>query len=543
MRTDTIRTYKSVHTWTGILTGLFLFVAFYAGTLTVFEPSLSRWAAPPAPSLTPQDRADTLIADALVTLPETRRHFTLHLDGAETLPARLTYRSSPDATAPVGVDLPAEEGQPLRTAPLRNGDLGQFIDDLHRTAGLTGDAELGSAFMGVVSALYAVALISGLIVLLPSLIKDLLVLRIGPNLKRLWLDAHNLVGLVSLPFHLLIALTSVVFGLHDVIYDTLDTVIYDGKLRATFMAENPYAAIPPNPAPAPLLPVADLLIRVQETAPGFTPAALEYRDAGTSGATVTVRGTDDRYLMRGEGFLVLSAVTGETANVEYMPGLQNAYGATLAAFFALHFASFGGPSVKAAYLLLGFGGAFLFWSGNLLWIESRRRHEKRATGLPDQRRSTRWMANLTVGVCLGCVIGVSATIAASKGLALVIDPSADLSGEWMGQWIGNWHRPLYLCCLLLSVLWAFGRGASRAMVPLLWIAAGLTAAIPALSVLAWLAPGLGIWVWSETVGVDLMAGGGVIAYAGMARLTARRARSTPRDSVWALPRTDANPSL
>jgi hypothetical protein len=27
-------------------------------------------------------------------------------------------------------------------------------------------------------------------------------LHIGPNLKRMWLDAHNLIGVASLPFHL-----------------------------------------------------------------------------------------------------------------------------------------------------------------------------------------------------------------------------------------------------------------------------------------------------------------------------------------------------
>ena len=39
MRADHVRIYKSVHTWTGILSGLALFIAFYAGALTVFIDS------------------------------------------------------------------------------------------------------------------------------------------------------------------------------------------------------------------------------------------------------------------------------------------------------------------------------------------------------------------------------------------------------------------------------------------------------------------------------------------------------------------------
>lgn len=50
MRTEIIRIYKTVHTWTGIVTGLALFIAFYAGAITMFKEPLAHWIAPP-----PQD--------------------------------------------------------------------------------------------------------------------------------------------------------------------------------------------------------------------------------------------------------------------------------------------------------------------------------------------------------------------------------------------------------------------------------------------------------------------------------------------------------
>src|SRR5690606_10211094 len=100
--------------------------------------------------------------------------------------------------------------------------LAELVDILHRTAGVPGDMDIGMGFMGVVSMLYAVALVSGVIVLLPTLVKDFFAVRLGRNLKRMWLDAHNVVGIVSLPFHLIMALSGVVFGLHDLFYDTQD---------------------------------------------------------------------------------------------------------------------------------------------------------------------------------------------------------------------------------------------------------------------------------------------------------------------------------
>ncbi len=526
MRSDIVRLYKVVHTWTGIVTGLFLFVAFYAGAVTVFEQPLARWAEPPARTApTAPEAAHELIIRTLATQPDARREFTLHLGGEDEIPARLTWQKSLDDRFPKGAALAPDGG--VHVDRLHPTGLAQFVDDLHRTAGLPGDEHLGAALMGVVSAVYVVALVSGVIVLLPSLVKDLFALRLGANLKRLWLDAHNLVGLLSFPFHLVIAVTAVVFGLHEQIYDTLDVAVYEGRLREVMRADSPFTPIKRDQTPAAMLPPEDLVARIAALSPGFRPTTMHYRDPGTLGAAVRVWGTDDRYLMRGEGFVVMSPVTGDIVSTEYLPGHQGAYSVTVAALFALHFASFGGAPVKWGYLALGLAGAFLFYSGNLLWIESRRRTERRAGGPVTQSRSTRWMASLTVGVCLGSVAGVSVAIVASK---------------WLSGWVADldpWHRGLYYLVFLGSVAWAFRRGAARAGIDLLWLCAAATAAIPLTTVLAWAAPGLGLWAWRDTVGVDLTAVTMALGLAWMARVAARRAVAGPRDSVWSTQAVEA----
>ena len=54
MRSDVVRLYKVVHTWTGITAGMFLFIAFYAGSITVFAEPLARWVDPPLQSASPR---------------------------------------------------------------------------------------------------------------------------------------------------------------------------------------------------------------------------------------------------------------------------------------------------------------------------------------------------------------------------------------------------------------------------------------------------------------------------------------------------------
>ena len=62
-------------------------------------------------------------------------------------------------------------------------------------------------------------------------------------------------------------------------------------------------------------------------------------------------------------------------------------------------------------MILGLGGAFLFYSGNLLWIESRLKRQKNLeSALPQQRNDAKAIANLTVGACLGGIIDIFAIV-------------------------------------------------------------------------------------------------------------------------------------
>jgi uncharacterized iron-regulated membrane protein len=90
MRRDIIRVSKTVHTWTGIVGGLALFIAFYAGAITMFKDSLGQWVEPPTAVVqgVPLDRAVSLIEQTLAAHPDARRQFTLKLAPVNGDPAR-----------------------------------------------------------------------------------------------------------------------------------------------------------------------------------------------------------------------------------------------------------------------------------------------------------------------------------------------------------------------------------------------------------------------------------------------------------------------
>jgi len=533
MKADYIRIYKSVHTWTGLISGMALFIAFYAGALTVFKEPIVRWVSPPSQArLVPLADAQTLIQQALASRPDAAKSFVIHVRDDESVAQRMEWQirdpqaddHDESATRRYGATLDAA-GQ-AQFQELNPSILGEFIDVLHRVVGLPVDSDPNRWIMGVIAVLYTLALVSGVVVLLPSLVKDFFALRVGKNLKRMWLDAHNVVGIVSLPFHLVMALTAVVFAYHDQIYGLQDRLIHNGQWASAFQRPAAQSGAAPSRDPAHMLSPPALLDTAQAAAPGLRPTALEYQNVTGPRAVVRVWGKDPTAVAPRAlgGFIALDPYSGKPLNTDYLPGRQDTPNLLISSFFALHMASFGGSAVQWMYFLLGMAGAWLFYTGNLLWIETRRRKQTRQNPLPPaQRLDTLLMAHATVGICLGCVCGISLTIVGGKWLHGIV------------QDMRNCHMLLYYAAFFGCIAWAFCRSPGRAAVHLLWAAALLTLCIPATTLLAWLIPSLGLWghTSAATLGVDLTAFAGALCFSWMARATARRLARGPADSVWA----------
>lgn len=535
MRTDIVRTYKDIHSWVGIISGLALFIAFYAGAITMFEDPLQRWASAPTelsppPSL---ERTPELVEKVIAAHPEARKAYRVHILTGPEQPARVSWetgtRREPGPTHFASL---ASDGS-LEVTARKPSEVAQLVDVLHQQVGLPFDHEVAMPIMGVIALLYAVAIVSGVICLLPSLVKDLFALRFGKNLKRMWLDLHNVLGLFSLPFHIVMALTAVVFAFHDPFYLAQGAVQRIGT-------EQVEQRRPPRPdpnAPPPelavvsgVLPPAELARRIEAQMPGFTLKSVSYEYDDEEGPHGHIMGSDPRYGLRGATFGIgeVDTRTGEIIEADYLPGRQGAWFATISSFFALHFGNYGGAPVRWSYFFLGLAGAFLFYSGNLLWIESRRKKERKA-GAVEQTGATRILGALTVGVPLGCVAGISLTIAAAKWLPQDwSDPAA-------------WHSGIYYAVFVLAVVWALARGAARAGAELLWVAAAMTALIPLTSLLT--IAGIG---WSHDGSdrlIDAVAIVGAAGFALMAQAARRRAVGGPRDSVWSSRRSEQSPRV
>lgn len=470
---QTLRDYLAVHSWVGIVCGLLLFIAFYAGAFSMLEPEIRRWTQPAVSKVDVSHDPDQMLRQFLEQHPDAKGRLSLRLAGADsqTPLLRLSSRDS-------------EQWFELqRDGKLRDPGIGKeednsgnFVDYLHRKGGLPLPLEWAEPVIGVVSLLYALALVSGVVVLLPSLVKDLFYLRIGPNLKRMWLDLHNLLGVASLPFHIVIALSAAVFGLHDWIYAAQDKFIYRDGLQATVQRDS---IKHPQVEREQWLPPSVLISKVREQVPDFEPQTLDYVGLGGKRTLLLVAGSDDRHFKRGAqyGFAFVDLGTGRIYDRIYFPGEKSsALGASLVSFFSLHFGSFGGNPVRVLYILLGLSGALLFYTGNLLWIETRTKRMRKTRAIEERPRHVRIMSGATLGVCVGCAAALPTALVASRLFAPHV---ADINSV---------HQGVFYAVLFGCVAWAWRVGTQRAAGALLWLAAACNALVPLLAVLQSAAP-------------------------------------------------------
>lgn len=511
MPTDLVKMYKEIHGWVGIISGLALFIAFYAGAITMFENQVQRWASPPAPLAAPPSLEQTpeLVAKLIAAHPEVAKAYEINLVIDEAHPARISWTTAEGEEAEHGGGTKfyaaLDENGALQITSEGPSPIAQYIDILHQQVGLMIDSDIAMPIMGAISLLYFVAIISGIIVLLPSLVNDLYAMRLGKNVKRMWLDVHNLLGIFSLPFHIIMALTAVVFAFHDQFYDA-QGVVFGGTER-----ERPAAVASASPQPTPLTP-EQILESLQKSAPGFTPYVLNYSSRGGE-MSLRVLGGDPHYALRGPTFgtVMLDPITGEIKGKDYLPGHQDGWSATVTSFFALHFGNFGGAPIRWAYFLLGLGGAALFYTGNLLWVESRRKRERK-NGAVEQTRATRILGALTVSVPLGCIAGIALALAAAKPLGLAATESA--------------HSIIYHMTFLGFVLWSLVRGAARSGYELAIMTAITLVTIPISTLVTMNAHP------PVMIGVDITALALAVTLLVAARSAWKRAQSLPRDSVW-----------
>ncbi len=531
VRADILRIYQSLHTWTGITAGLLLFIGFYAGSLTMFKAELQQWITPPsvfmpAPQAVPSS-ADwqALLDKTLAAYPtELAKGFDLDL----TSPSPVLSWYSQGSARDLHMDNKIVEarltpqGRLVVTENYEN-KFGDLIDYLHRSAGIGGEIghdQAGVYLLGIAAVLYFLALVSGVVVLLPSLVKSFFALRKEKGPGRFWLDSHNLIGVASLPFHFIIAWTVVGFAFHDLIYDGL----------AVFYGEQPLFQ---RPAPSTekfdlsSLPQLEQHIAAATAySPSHQPVKLSFMRLDTPAPALVVQMVNPDGMVRGPeaDYLFMQPFTLAIQPFSFSTKDGASYSKFVMGLFSLHYGTFAGDFGRWSYFVMGLLGALLFYSGNLLWLDKRMKNH----GGPGS--SCRLMAALTIGICLGSLLAVVLTM---------------LLGKLLGPLLDNINYA-YLYCYYLSfiafICYSFWRGAALAAFHGLVALSFCCATLPLATLyLQWNNPDW--YKITATAGVDLMALLFAFVFCYAAHNSKKRMLRATETGIWSLSSAQLNPTF
>ena len=402
MRAQTLKVYQWLHTWTGIVAGLVLFVAFLGGAITLFRDAIGRWERPEARHVQASVAdVDRLAAAVLAAHPTAATRLGIMWPTAEK-PDPIAFWFEDGRWRYVALDRRTVDGStPPSLISLDTPGLAAFMNRLHYALALP---PFGMYLMGAVSIVFGFALVSGLIMHLPRLSKDVFALRPGKNRKRFWQDAHNALGFFALPFYAMIAITGAFMCLTTAIVFVFN-IAFGHELSAALPAMSSpvvQAAAPSRQGAgnATPLPAGQLLKAARRRVPEFEPEWMTFIDYGKAGGFVEVWG-DVLKTLGTQGAIALRLDTGAVIGSQ-TAGSRDANHAIGSAIYGLHFGTYGGQMLRWIYFVLGLCGAGMVLTGNLMWLEARRKRDAAM-----QPRAARNVARATVGVCVGTCVGIA----------------------------------------------------------------------------------------------------------------------------------------
>ncbi|MFH6784436.1 MULTISPECIES: PepSY-associated TM helix domain-containing protein [Methylobacterium] len=426
-----------LHTWSGLVVGWVLFAVFVTGTATYYRTDISRWMQPEL------RREATMSPEALAASADLAvAHLQAHAGGARTwfvtLPTpdrplvELFWRNRP-GTPPGHVLLDPRTGAPAALRATRGGD---FFYRFHFELNLP--PLWGRWIVGICAMVMLVALVSG-IVTHRRIFADFFTLRRDKAAQRGWLDAHNVSGVLALPFHLMITYTGMVtLALMYMPWGV--TAAYRGDQSAYFAETGQITRDrPATGEPGTLAPVGPMVARALATLPGPLErlTIVNPRDANS---TIVAVFEEPHGLSHEHPQVAFAGTSG--AIVEVLSGALRPAAKTFTTLVGLHEAHFAGAALRVLFFLCGLMGSAMVGSGLVLWTVARLPKAGAATGF-----GWRIVHTLNLGTIAGLPAGIALYFLANRLLPLDLAGRADWEVRaFFGAWIlvavaGAWPAP------------------------------------------------------------------------------------------------------
>jgi uncharacterized iron-regulated membrane protein len=359
MTPPNLRRWSWIHKWSSLICTVFMLLLCLTGLPLIYHHEIihalgNDVAAPVMPADTPRAGVDQVIAAGMAAYPGKVMMY-LSKDPDEPDMWAMTLGDTPKDKnyKPLLVD--ARTAQMLPEPPVQGGPFMKMMYHLH--VDLYADL-YGKLFLGLMGILLIVAVVSGVVLYAPFTRKLAFgTVRHERSRRVRWLDLHNVLGIVTMVWLLVVGATGVINTWADLLL---------GVWQKTELAEmtKPYAGLPPVKQ---LAPMATVLATAKKAEPGMEMSFVAY--PGTRRATphhfVVFMHGDTPLTARLNKPVLIDAQTGQLTASRNLPW----YMVALRVSQPLHFGDYGGQALKFLWALLDIATIVVLITGLYLWVK------------------------------------------------------------------------------------------------------------------------------------------------------------------------------
>ncbi|WP_122572468.1 PepSY-associated TM helix domain-containing protein [Pseudomonas viridiflava] len=363
MKSQTVRRWSIVHTWSSLICTLFLLMLAVTGLPLIFHHEIDHLLgdAPhykEMPADTPRLDLEQLARAAEAHRPgEVMQYFGWDDEDPNGVMAITAATAGTEPNSSHTFALDARTGEALEM-PSANGGFMMVMLRLHVDLYANLPGKLLLAFMGL---LFVVAIVSGTVLYAPFMRKlEFGQVRVNKSRRTRWLDLHNLIGVVTLTWALVVGVTGVISACADLLIAS-----WRNEALATMIA--PYKDAPPLSQRA---PATRLLEIAESAAPGMRADFIAFpgtRFSSEHHYAVFLKGNTHLTAHLATPVLIDARTLQVTAVVE-RPWYMDALGMSQ----PLHFGDYGGMPMKILWAVLDVLTIIVLGSGVYLWWVRRR---------------------------------------------------------------------------------------------------------------------------------------------------------------------------
>lgn len=445
-----------LHTVTGIVISVGLYIIFFAGAFTLFRTEIETWEnADSIEKIEVDNELDVLNINIDVLLEQlenygysiTGRDFYVYKENSDSFNTRF-YESKDsleinkqEFVLNITPKPKANTFSIKKATKNENYSLGLLFYRLHFFFQL---GRSGYYLAGFVSFFFLFAIVTGVIVHWKKIISNFYIFRPWSKLKTVWTDAHTVLGMIGLPFQFMYALTGAMFCLSFLIMplqyipNKTETAKNTIEIVDNAFNDSTKQAIYSNHLITPFLD------SIQSSWKGFSSRSILVKNYGRHNTTLRIYGS----VKKQKQFYHNASISYDFETKEITSKADpNDLSYTKAIYEVagnLHHAQYGEIGtwqkylLKVIYFLMAFITCFVIITGVLIWLTARYKNN-----MPEkQRKFNAQVGSIYMSLCLTMYPVTALVFVVSKLIPESLNPERKLILYWV--FFGGW--------LLLSIL-------------------------------------------------------------------------------------------